>query len=129
MKSKFRISLLPIIYGIIITFLMLVIFGTTLMFAVIENWPGELKEISTALFKWYDDPTGFFFTYIIGYIVVWWRQLPGSIIIMAGSLLSGVINIDNMGFLIFAVPTFLVGFFYIEYWFRKNWNLKTPQGG
>lgn len=96
---------------------MLLIFGSTLILALIENWPGELKEISAALLKWYDDPTGFFFAYVTGYIIVWYKPLLGSAIIMLGSILIFVINIDNPGFLIFAVPTFLVGFFYMESWY------------
>jgi hypothetical protein len=117
MKPKSRISFIPLIFGIIITLLMLLIFGSTLILALIENWPGELKEISAALLKWYDDPTGFFFAYVTGYIIVWYKPLLGSAIIMLGSILIFVINIDNPGFLIFAVPTFLVGFFYMESWY------------
>jgi hypothetical protein len=116
MKAKSKISFIPLIYGIIITSLMLLIFGSTLFFSLLENWPGEIKEILQALVKWYDDPTGFFFTYITGYIVIWRKPLPGSVIIMLGSILIFVINIYNPGFLIFAVPTFLVGFFYLESW-------------
>ena len=63
MKAKSKISFIPLIYGIIITSLMLLIFGSTLFFSLLENWPGEIKEILQALVKWYDDPTGFFFTY------------------------------------------------------------------
>jgi hypothetical protein len=107
----------PKIYGIIITSLMLLIFGSALILALFKNWPGELKEILQALVKWYDDPTGFFFTYLTGYIVLWWKPLLGSVIIILGSILVFLINIDNPGFLIFAVPTFLVGFFYLESWY------------
>jgi hypothetical protein len=125
MKAKGKISFIPLIYGIIITSLMLLIFGSTLIFSLIENWPGEFKEILQALVKWYDDPTGFFFTYLIGYIVIWLKPLYGSLIIMMGSILVFVINIGNPGFLIFAVPTFLVGFFYIESWYMIRKKIKT----
>jgi hypothetical protein len=113
----------PKIYGIIITSLMLLIFGSALILSLFDNWPEELKEISKALVKWYDDPTGFFFTYMIGYAFVWWKPFWGSVIIIIGSFLVFIINIDNPGFLIFAVPTFLVGFFYLESWYlirKKN---------
>ena len=125
MKAKGKISFIPLIYGIIITSLMLLIFGSTLIFSLIENWPGEFKEILQALVKWYDDPTGFFFTYLIGYIVIWLKPLYGSLIIMPGSILVFIINIGNPGFLIFAVPTFLVGFFYIESWYMIRKKIKT----
>jgi len=104
---------------------MLLIFGSALILSLIENWPGEFKEILQALVKWYDDPTGFFFTFLIGYIVIWWKPLYGSLIIMLGSILIFVINIDNPGFLIFAVPTFLVGFFYLEPWYNLRKNKKA----
>ena len=123
MKSESRTSFIPRIYGIIITSLMLLIFGSTIILSLLENWPGEFKEILKALVKWYDDPTGFFVSYIIGYAIVWWKPMPGSVIIILGSLLITVININNLGFLMFAVPTFLVGFFYIESWYvirKKN---------
>ena len=126
MKSDSRTSFIPRIYGIIITSLMLLIFGSTIILALLENWPGEFKEILKALVKWYDDPTGFFVSYITGYVIVWWKPMPGSVIIMLASLLVTVININNPGFLMFAVPTFLVGFFYIESWYvirKKNKNV------
>jgi len=44
----------------------------------------------------------------------------GSVIIIMGSLLVFIINIDNPGFLIFAAPTFLVGLFYIESWYNMR---------
>jgi len=125
MKPRNKISFIPLIYGIIITSLMLLIFGSALILSLIENWPGEFKEILQALVKWYDDPTGFFFTFLIGYIVIWWKPLYGSLIIMLGSILIFVINIDNPGFLIFAVPTFLVGFFYLEPWYNLRKNKKA----
>lgn len=114
---------MPKIYGIIITSLMLLIFGSSLLLELFENWPGELKVILKALLKWHDDPTGFFVTYMIGYAVVWLKPFWGSVIIIIGSFMVFIINIDNSGFLIFAVPTFLVGFFYIESWYvirKKN---------
>ena len=115
----------PKIYGIIVTSMMLLIFGSALILELLNNWPEELQEISKALVKWYDDPTGFFFTYLIGYIVILWKPLLGSVIIMLGSILVFIINIDNPGFLIFAVPTFLVGFFYAESWYNKRMKNKT----
>lgn len=116
MKFKINNIFSPKIYGIIITSLMLLVFGSALISALFENWPGELKEILKALTRWYDDPTGFFFTYMIGYAIIWWKPFLGSAIIILGSILVSIVNIDNFGFLIFAVPTFLVGYFYIESW-------------
>jgi hypothetical protein len=123
MKSKKPLSFVPVIFGIIVTSIMLLVFGTALIMSIIKNDIGELAKIFKALFNWYDNPTGFFLTYIIGYSIVWWKPLWGSLIIMLSSLLVAVININNLGFIIFAIPTFLVGFFYIESWYilrKKN---------
>ena len=125
MKSNRGFSFVAMIIGIILTSLMLLIFGMQLIGDLIKNGSGELKEIAHALVHWYDDPTGFFFTYLIGYAIVWWKPLWGAIIIMTGSLLSLVINIDNLGFLIFVLPTFLVGFFYLISWNDKRKRNKT----
>jgi hypothetical protein len=117
MSSKSVLSRVAIIYGIVVTLFFCLIFGTKLISLLIENGIGELKEIAKALIHWYDDPTAFFFSYIIGYAIVWWKPLWGSIIIIAGSLLVFIINFDNMGFLIFALLAFTVGFLYIMSWY------------
>src|SRR4030042_5470670 len=125
MKSKRGFSFVAMIYGIIVTVLMVFIFGSYLIGDIIEGGAAELKEIASALVHWDDDPTGFFFTYIIGYAIIWWKPLWGAVIIMTGSLLSAVINISNPGFLIFAIPTFLVGLFYLISWIDERKRIKT----
>ncbi len=125
MKTKGSFSLVVMIIGIIITVLMLLIFGGTLIGDIIEKGPGEFKKIAGALVHWDDDPTGFFFTYIIGYAVIWWKSLPGSIIIIAGSVCSAIINIGNLGFLIFAIPTFTVGVLYLISVIDESKRIKT----
>jgi hypothetical protein len=125
MKSKRGFSLFTMIYGIIVTSLMLLIFGITLIGDLIEKGTGEFKVIASALVHWEEDPTGFFFTYIIGYAIIWWKPLWGAVIIMTGSLLSTILNIANPGFLIFTLPTFLVGFFYLISWIDERKRIKT----
>jgi hypothetical protein len=120
MKTKGSIFYLATIYGIIFTSLMLIIFGSKLAGSLLKDFTGELKEIANALFNWYDDPTGFFLAYLVGYAVVVWKPFWGSIIILLASVLVSVINMDNMGFLIFAVPTSLVGIFYLLYWIESK---------
>ena len=101
------------INGIVVTSLMILIFGGTILGGLIEKGTGELGNLFKGCLHWYDDPTGYFFTYLVGYALVWWKQLWGGIIIIAGSIAVSVINIDNTGFLIFAFPTLLVGVFYV----------------
>lgn len=125
MNSKSSLLKGAKIYSIIITSLMILLFGTKLIGSLIENGIGELKEIANALIHWYDDPTAFFFSYLIGYAIVWWKPLVGSVIIIVGSILVSVINIDNMGFIIFALLTSIVGFLYMASWYeirKRNKN-------
>jgi len=117
MNSKSSLSQVAKIYGIIITSLMVLIFGTKLIGTLIENGVGQLKEIANATIHWYDDPTGFFLSYLIGYATVWWKPLWGSVIIVVACLLVTVINIDNIGFIIFALLAFIVGILYIASWY------------
>ena len=124
MKSKRGFSLFAMIYGIVVTLLMVLIFGGTLIGDIIEKGPGEFKVIARALVHWDDDPTGFFFAFLLGYAIVWWKPFWGALIIMAGSLLVTIINIENLGFLIFAIPTFLVGFLYLVSWYDKRKEIK-----
>ena len=57
MKSKRGFSLFALIYGIVVTLLMLLIFGGQLIGDLNKNGTGEFKEIASALVHWYDDPT------------------------------------------------------------------------
>jgi hypothetical protein len=110
------------IYGMVITALMLLIFGGKIIGEFVEKGIGEFRFLARDAFHWYDNPTGFFFTYVAGYILVWWRPLWGALFIIGGSILVTVVNIDNRGFLIFALPTIMVGIFYLLTWYyqRKN---------
>ena len=116
------------VVGIIVTALMIFVFGFMLIGSIIEKGMDEIKEIAKACINWYDDPTGFFLSYLIGYIIVWWRPLWGSIIIISVSLLSVLINIDNQGFLMFAVPTCLVGILYLFAWYDNKKEKIKPTG-
>ena len=116
-KSFFRIAR---IYGIVITALMLLVFGGKIIGEFVEKGIGELSNLARDAFHWYDNPTGFFFTYVAGYILVWWRPLWGALIIIAGSIFVTVVNIDNHGFLIFALPTIMVGVFYLLIWYYRR---------
>jgi hypothetical protein len=125
MRSKRKFSFAPEILGIIVTAIMLLSFGPYLVLDIIKNGDMAAKEIMNALLNWNDDPTGFFLCYLTGYALVWWKPLRGSLIIMLSSLLVIVFNINNQGFILFAFPTFLVGYFYIETWYKKRKKRQT----
>ena len=114
-KPKSKLHLLSIAWGIIVTLLLSLLFGVLIVEKLIEEGSKYLIEISKALVDWYDDPTGFFFAYLIGYAVIWWKPLWGSIIIMLGSICYVIIaGVDGPP--IFAIPTFSVGLLYLVQW-------------
>jgi len=120
MDSKSTLSKGAMIYGIIITSIMLLLFGSKLIVLLVENGVEELKEMARALIHWYDDPTAFFIFYIVGYAIVWWKNLWGSLIIMLVSLLVIGVNINNPGFIMFGLPTFAVGLLYFLTWYERR---------
>jgi hypothetical protein len=113
MKKEKILSRLSLIYGIIITLLILFAFGPKLFGSM-----DSVLKIPKDIFNWNDNPTGFFFVYMIGYLIVWRNPLLGSVIIMLGSLIFFIFNPHNTMFLmIFLLPTFLVAIFYL--WHRS----------
>ena len=120
MKPAINVSRFAMIYGIVITLFMLSTFGLALVGEFFEKGATALKEIKNGLFHWYDDPTAYFLAYIFGYILIWWKPLWGSLIIITASLLTSVINYDNPGFLIFALPSFIVGLLYLLEWYSMR---------
>jgi hypothetical protein len=116
MNNKKILKYVSIAFGIIVTLFMLVAFGPKFIGLLDENGIKYLLEVPKAFANWYDDPTAFFFTYFIGYAIVWKKPLWGSVIIIIGDILFFTFNNQNMGTFIFIIPTFLVALFYILYW-------------
>lgn len=104
------------IYGIIVTGLALIISSPKFAEQFIQSGIDAFTDIARACMNWYDDPTGFFLSYFLGYALIWWKPLFGSGIIIFGSLLVTLVNLDNMGFIIFSLPTLMVGVLYILSW-------------
>jgi len=101
------------IIGIIVTAFFLLAFGPKLIGLIIEKGMDGTRQIGSELINWYDTPTGFFFTYFIGYITIWRNKLFGAFIILLACLLVTVINIDNPGWIIFTLPAAFVGILYL----------------
>ena len=110
---KYNLNLpLKKVVGFIVTILLLLTVAPTIF--------GEIKEkgisffivdIPNSFLNWSDDPIAPFFTYIIGYAIVWWKPLWGSMIIMVGSTISFIMS-PSLVSLIFVIPMFLVGLLY-----------------
>lgn len=127
MKSKKSLYYVSFIYGIIVTLLMILVIGTVIIGEMTDKgFVRVMKEIRVQFIEW-DDPSSFFVMYIIGYAIIWWKPLWGSIIIIIGSLVYFIANFYPVN-LIFVLPTLLVGILYILlYWSIKRKNEKIPQ--
>lgn len=112
---------LSMVYGTVVTFLILLAILPKLIENIVREGIDSFSEISKSFVNW-DDPTAFFFTYLIGYIIIWWKQLWGSLVIILGCAVYLIMEgID--GPLIFAAPAFFVGFFYLSYLLAKKFKV------
>lgn len=112
-------------YGILVTLLMLLAIVPKLVEEFIEKGFGFLSEILKSFGNW-ESPTAFFFIYITGYAIIWWKPLWGSLIIILVSIFYVLISgIDGPP--IFAIPTFLVGLFYLIYFLVLRNNKDSVQ--
>ncbi len=125
MNFKKILNYVSIALGIIVTLLMLIGFGPKFVGLIADEGISYLFEVPKAFANWYDDPTAFFITYFIGYAIIWWKPIWGSVIILLGDILFFAFNSQNMGIFIFIIPTMLVAVFYILYWIEKNKESKT----
>ena len=125
MKTKSKFHLLPKVWGIIFTLFMLLAIGSKMIIGIIEDGRQFFYELPES-FSNPLDPTLYFFIYIIGYAVIWWKPLWGSIIIIAASIFYVTVAGGDVGVRggppIFAAPGFLVGALYLINWFvvRRN---------
>ena len=120
MKNSNTSSTITLVLGVVITALMVLLFGGKLIGAFMDNGWSQFSATAKNCLNWYDEPTGFFFTFLIGYALVWKKQLWGSVIIMLGSILATFVNIDNLGWLMFTLPTFAVGLAYFMDWRKEH---------
>ena len=118
------ISKSALIIGIIVSAFFLIAIGPKIIVLITENGKEAIKQLGGELIDWYDTPTGFFFTYFIGYIVIWRNKLIGAIIILLACLLVTLINIDNYGWVIFTFPAAVVGILHLIHWGNTK-RLKT----
>jgi hypothetical protein len=121
MKKRGVLYWIAMGYGILVTIFILAAFGPMIGELFIERGFSNFKEIAHSFFHWYDDPTAFFFVYIIGYIFIWWKPPVGSVIIVSGGLLFFIFNILNfMGLFIFVLPTMAVAILYFIDWMKRR---------
>lgn len=132
MKSKrkplSKLHLLSIIWGVMFSALLFLVIGGKIIAGFFNNGHGTLKVNLESFFTW-DDPGPYFIIYLIGYAVIWWKPLWGSLIIMAASIYYVIIaGVDGPPY--FAAPGFIVGALYMAYWLFEGRKKQTmPDNG
>ncbi|MGQ7869022.1 hypothetical protein [Sunxiuqinia sp. sy24] len=116
MKSRSSFSKWTMIVGIIFTML--------LILQPVLDIPRELKETERNFFNYlftdffyhsYLNPNHGVLIYLVGYAMVWWKKLWGSIIILLVSL-TGFAFSEYGDIRLMYVFAFLVGFLYFMNW-------------
>lgn len=115
------------IVGIIVTVIYVLVFGSKLFAELIDDSSTVLKEAVDAFIHPDEDPTAFIVTYLLGYILVWWRPLIGGIIIVLGGIAYYALA-DNPGATVFILPALLVGVLYIITWYSGHKRTAETKG-
>jgi hypothetical protein len=114
-----------LIWGLLFTAFMLLMVAPRMLSNFITG-AGNFISVVQESFSDPLDPTLYFILYIVGYIVIWWKPLWGSIIVITSSILYVSVAGFN-GPVILAAPGFLVGLLYFVNWFaEKNIETKVP---
>jgi len=101
-----------------------IIFTMILIIQPVLDIPREFKEsngdffnyLTNLFFNSYLNPNAGVLIYLVGYAIVWWKKLWGSIIILTVSIM-GFIFSEYDDLRLMYVFVFLVGFLYL-----MNWN-------
>lgn len=115
-----KIHLIALIWGILITGIMLLAIGSKAVSTLIEDPSKFIADVVESFTEWYD-PLAYFVVYLLGYIIIWGNKLWGALLIIMASLFYVLMGGFD-GPPIFAIPGFLVGILYLFDWYysRKN---------
>jgi hypothetical protein len=112
------IHLFAMIWGILITLLMLLAVAPKAVGSLLEDPSIFLADLVSSFTEWID-PLAYFIIYLAGYIIIWGNKLWGSMIIILGSLFYVLMGGFD-GPPIFAIPGFLVGILYLFDWYYSR---------
>jgi hypothetical protein len=110
-----------------------VIFTMILIIQPLFDLPRELKAsngsffnyLTTPFFNSYLNPNHGVLIYLVGYAIVWWKSLWGSIIIITVGVI-GFIFSEYSDARFSYVLIFLVGFLYLVYWNEERKRKTMP---
>ena len=114
MKKKDSSPLVIKIVGMIITAWILFLVVFDIIKVGVESFFNNLSDHFTSSYP-YIDPNALILIYLVGYAIVWWKKLMGTVIIVIVSIFG--IIVSQAGDIQFHfMLTFLVGLLYFLYW-------------
>ena len=117
MKKKDGLSSVTKIFGIIITAWITFLVAIELIKALNEGIESFFYNSTILTHSYpYIDPNALILIYLVGYAIVWWKKLWGTVIIIIVSIF-GIIFSQAGDIRFHFILTFLVGFLYFV-----NWN-------
>ena len=120
METQKVLRYISMITGIIVTFLLLLVFLPSYIGLITEKgFSVTIRTIIKSFIEFNDDPSAFFITYLVGYVIVWWKPLWGSIIIMFGCIFYFIL-VQNIWCSAFVLPALIVGVLYFNY----RWSIR-----
>lgn len=125
MINKDGLLLITKIVGIVITAWILFLISIELSRDLKEGIEGILNNFFTNHSYPYKDPNVLIMVYFVGYAVVWWKKLWGTVIIAIASIF-GIIFSEAGDIQFHFMLTFVVGFLYFLNWIFERKRKMTP---
>ena len=125
MINKGGLLLITKIVGIVITAWILFLISIELSRDLKEGIGGLFNNFFTNHSYPYKDPNVLIMLYLVGYAVVWWKKLWGTVIIAIASIF-GIIFSEAGDIQFHFMLTFVVGFLYFLNWIFERKNKMTP---
>jgi len=128
MENKGCFPLITKTVGIIITAWILFLVTYELIKELnkgIESFFNNLPTLFTPSYPYFD-PNALILIYLVGYAIVWWKKLWGSVIMITVSIL-GIIFSQAGDIQFHFMLTFLVGFLYFVNWYAERKRKTMPK--
>jgi len=122
MKPDKTLFWIAAIFGIIITLVIIYAIVMVTIWEFKESSEPFLNDFKNIFRLDLQNSTLLYLIYLVGYVIAWRKSLMGSIIIIAVSITGFIFGYsdERMSF----VLIFLVGFFYLAYWFDGRKKIK-----
>lgn len=120
MADKKNLFSAKVLLGVVVTFLLIVIFGPRMWREFLDKGLPYFGDLVRSFGHWAGNPTAFILTYFLGYILLWWKPLAGSVLILGAGILFIVYNTDQIGFILLVVPALAVAVLYLGDVIRKS---------